>query len=96
MSWTPPPTDEQLRRFLRKLRAWRATLAEVEQKLVDSMLAAALGQASGPSVGEAEPIGDAGGEDPPGAECAAGDGWCWPVARWLATPWGLAYTIRYW
>jgi hypothetical protein len=81
MRWTPPPTDEQLRGFFAKLWAWRATLTELEQRLTDSMLAAALGQTGEPC---AEPDEEAAaGEDGPS------------VARWLATPWGMTYTLRY-
>jgi hypothetical protein len=93
MSWLPPPTDEQLAKFFAKLRAWRATLAESEQRLVDSMVAAALGEPGDSRGLSADRAGDGG--DEPASEAAANDCWDRSISLWLATPWGLAYTLRY-
>jgi hypothetical protein len=93
MSWLPPPTEEQLAKFFAKLRAWRATLAESEQRLVDSMVAAALGVPSG---GYSVPTDRPGDDDEqPASEMASTDCWDRSISFWLATPWGLAYTLRY-
>jgi hypothetical protein len=93
MSWLPPPTDEQLAKFFAKLRAWRATLAESEQRLVDSMVAAALGE---PGDGRSLRAGRAGdGDDESASGAAPTDCWDRSASLWLATPWGLAYTLRY-
>ena len=70
--------------FLEKLRSWRETLPEVEQRLLDSLAAAALGETSEPSIRELASF------DP------RGDGPAGCAARWLATPWGMAYTARDW
>lgn len=84
MRWTPSPTDEQIRGFFLKLATWRATLTEIEQRLADSMVAAALGK----TVESCEEADD---------EWLDDDGDDIPTsAHWLSTPWGMMYTLRSW
>ncbi len=82
MARTQHPTQEQLRVFFAKLSAWRASLTEIEQRLTDSMLAAALGLTD-------ESYEEWCAESP---ESDSGGGAM--VSRWLSTPWGMTYTLR--
>lgn len=94
MSWSPPPTEEQLRSFFAKFRDWRATLTESEQRLVDSMVDAALGLPGESASGRLAPDSESGRGEP--VACSEFGGGCWSVAGWLGTPWGMSYTVRYW
>lgn len=82
MRRTPPPTDEQIRGFFAQLTAWCATLTETEQRLGDSMLAAALGK----TVGACDEADDKWLDD--------NDANILTSAQWLSTPWGMMYTLR--
>jgi phage repressor protein C with HTH and peptisase S24 domain len=82
MSWAQLPIDAELDAFAARLQAWRTTLGEGEQRLVDSMVAAALGRTGDTDAGELPPVAD----PLPGR-------WC--TVRWLATPWGMAHSVRY-
>ena len=94
MPWPQLPTDRELGVFFRKLRAWRRELSDREQQLVDSMAAAALGQAEEPYRDEPPLFRD------PSIGCAADSDAApceeagWSTRRWLATPWGMAYSAR--
>ena len=78
------PTEAQVEAFTNKLRAWRDTLPEVEQRLRSAMYFAAMGKH------------DAQDEDtqaywvavarPPVAVAPVG---------WAAAPWGVAYGAYY-
>ncbi len=96
MTWAEYPTDSELRAFLRNLHAWRSTLAESERRLVDSMAAAALGQTDEPRVGELPPFEDAWADDAPDDDRTGREVARPYAARWLATPWGMAFTTRFW
>jgi hypothetical protein len=94
---TEAPGEGDVVDFLRRLRGFRGTLTWVDKALLDSLVAAGLGRTSHPpSDDRLEPIwaAYAAGPFPRGAclddACGA------QPAGWQATPWGRAYSVRYW
>ena len=94
------PSDSELQSFLTHLGEYRNTLSEGNQKLLDSMVGAALGK--GPQEEEVKPFWYAynppgyGAYNPPGAGYAVGGPYGGYAAGWGATAWGGAYGVRYW
>jgi hypothetical protein len=79
------PTDAQIEEFTKKLRAWRDTLPEEDQRLLNAMYYAAMGQHEQKD------------EDTHAYWVAAGPR---GVAvggpyGWTARPWGVAYGTYY-
>jgi hypothetical protein len=94
------PSESELQGFLGRLGEYRSSLAEGDQKLLDSMVGAALGKA--PQEEEVKPFWYAynppgyGPYNPPGAGYAAGGYGGGYAVGFQATPWGGAYGARYW
>ena len=94
------PSDGELQSFLGRLGEYRSSLSEGDQKLLDSMVGAALGK--GPQEEEVKPFWYAynppgyGAYNPPGAGYAVGGPYGGYAAGWGATAWGGAYGVRYW
>ena len=99
------PSESELQSFLGRLGEYRTSLAEGDQKLLDSMVGAALGKA--PQEEEVKPFWYAynppgvGPYNPPGAGYAVGGGGYGGygggyAVGFQATPWGGAYGGRYW
>jgi hypothetical protein len=87
------PTEEQLSGFMTKLRTFRETLGEDDQKLLDAMYVAAMGKHEAPEeevqsywVAVRNPAGPVGG--PGYGTTVAGP---YGAAGFRATPWGTAY-----
>src|SRR4030088_1242697 len=100
MANSPVPTDAEVKEFLAGWHAYRETLPEKKQMLLDAMVAAAVGKKAG---GEEEeevqsywvavsPRGPAAGRGYGGAGGAPG--YC--AVGYTATPWGAAYGARVW
>lgn len=89
-----PPSDTEFQAFLSKLTDYRATLAEGEQKLLDAMVAAALGQGQGSGDEEVKPYWVAT-VNPAGPAGGVGYGATvytpYGAAGYNTTPWGTAY-----
>jgi hypothetical protein len=94
------PADSELQSFLNNLGQYRTTLSEEHQKLLDSMVGAALGKT--PQEDEVKPFWAAynppgyGPYNPPGAGYAVGGAYGGYAAGFGASPWGAAYGVRYW
>jgi hypothetical protein len=94
------PTDSELQAFLTHLGEYRGTLSEGDQKLLDSMVGAALGKT--PQEEEVKPFWYAynppgyGPYNPPGTGYAVGGPYGGYSVNYGATPWGAAYGVRYW
>ena len=94
------PTDSEIQSFLGRLGEFRGKLSEGDQRLLDSMVGAALGKA--PQAEEVKPFWYAynppgvGPYNPPGAGYAVGGPYGGYVVGFRATPWGGAYGVRYW
>ncbi len=97
MASTQEPTHDEIVAFLGRLRAYGATLPERDQKLLRSMVVAALGLQDKKQV-EADvspywvayrnPVGPAGG---PGY--GAGVATPYGGYQWNTSPWGTAYRV---
>src|SRR3954449_5826618 len=100
MAHAPTPTDAEVKEFRTGLHAYRDTLPEKQQLLLDAMVAAAVGKKAGAEDEEevqsywvaVNPRGPAGG---PGYGVAAG-GYGYGAVGYTATPWGAAYGVRVW
>ncbi len=79
------PTDTQVEEFTKKLRAWRDTLPEEDQRLVNAMYYAAMGEHAAQN-DEVQSYWVAAG---PRGVVAGGPG------GWVARPWGVAYGAYY-
>jgi hypothetical protein len=94
------PTDQELESFLKGLGEYRSTLSEGGQKLLDSMVGAALGKS--PQEDDVKPFWVAynppgmGPYNPPGMGYAAGSPYGGYSVGYAATPWGASYGVRYW
>jgi hypothetical protein len=93
MASTQEPTHEEIVAFIGRLREFGATLPERDQKLLRSMVAAAVGQAEKKEedvspywVAYHNPVGPAGGVGY-GTTVATPYG----GASWNTSPWGTAY-----
>jgi hypothetical protein len=95
MASTQEPTHEEITAFLGRLKAYGATLPEGDQKLLGSMVVAALGlpekkqeeaDVSPYWAAYVNPVGPAGG---PGY--GAGVATPYGGYQWNASPWGAAY-----
>jgi hypothetical protein len=99
MANAPAPTDAEVKEFLAGLHAYRQTLPDKQQLLLDAMVAAALGKKAGADEEEevqsywvaVNPVGPAGG---PGYGAAVGGPY--GAVGYTATPWGAAYGVRVW
>jgi hypothetical protein len=94
------PTDSELESFLGGLHEYRGTLGEGDQRLLDAMVGAALGKR--PEEEDVKPFWYAynppgmGPYNPPGHGYAAGGPWGGYAVGFQASPWGMAYGVRYW
>ena len=97
MAATQEPTHEELTAFIERLKAYGATLPERDQKLLRSMVVAALGlhekkqeeaEVSPYWVAYHNPVGPVGG--PGYGTAVAGP---YGGAAWTASPWGAAYRV---
>jgi hypothetical protein len=96
----PAPSVDEINGFLRGLHEYRATLNEGHQHLLDAMVGAAIGKAADEE--DVKPFWYAynppgmGPYNPPGYGYAVGGPYGGYAAGWGATPWGMAYGVRYW
>ena|SRR5262249_13489510 len=94
------PSDSDLQSFLTGLGEYRSTLSEEHQKLLDSMIGAALGKT--PQEDDVKGYWYAynppgfGPYNPPGMGYAMGGPYGGYAVGWGATPWGAAYGVAYW
>jgi hypothetical protein len=97
------PSEADVNGFIGRLRTFRETLSEGDQRLLDSMFFAAMGKQAEPDEDvqsywvAVNPVGPAGG---PGYGVAAGGyGYGYAAAGFYGAPWGVAYGAyypRYW
>ena len=81
VSAAPRPTEAQVEAFVTKLRAYRETLPDAEQRLLNSMFFAAMGEQG------AQP------QDIHAYWVAYAPGYSY--AGWYGSPWGIAYSAYY-
>src|SRR4051794_5895010 len=99
------PTETEINGFLDKLRGFRDTLPDNEQRLLNSMYFAAIGKQAEPEAGDdvqsywvaVNPRGPAGG---PGAGYAVGGygggyGYGYGASAMYGSPWGASYGAYY-
>jgi hypothetical protein len=78
------PTEAQVEAFVAKLRAYRDTLPEDEQRLLNSMFLAAVGNRA---------------EQTEQDEEVHAYWYAYPTTNWYASPWSYSYSYyypRYW